>query len=113
MYIITTTYLSGTDGFTQLTSDAPFLTRRVPPQSVLTSKPGTQGAFLKGVIDGGWLFKDVGQGDTEPAGQFSPKHGLRCTVRNVIHLHAGPFGIYVNVAVLFFIECIVDAERPH
>ena len=57
--------LGWTHSLTEFASNASFLTRRIPPQSVLTTKPWTQRAFLKWVIDGCRLFEEVGQSDTK------------------------------------------------
>jgi hypothetical protein len=42
---------SATYRLAQLAGDAPLLTRRVPPQSMLSSEPGTERTLLKGIVD--------------------------------------------------------------
>jgi hypothetical protein len=50
-------YLSGTNSFAQLASNAPFFAGRVTSESVFTSESGTQRSFFEWVIDGSRLFE--------------------------------------------------------
>lgn len=54
-------YLCRTNSFTEFAGDASLLTGGVAPQSMLPTKPGTEGTLLKGVVDGGWLLEDHSQ----------------------------------------------------
>ena len=60
------TYLSWTDGFTELACNAALLSIGVPPEGMLPSEPGTEGALLKGVVECGRLSKEGAQSHGHP-----------------------------------------------
>lgn len=67
-------YLSWTDGLAQLTCNASLLSIRVAAKGMFSTEAGRQRPFLKRVVDGGRLTKQVTHGHGQTWRKVSPEN---------------------------------------